>query len=160
LLPAGTLVAVVAVGAVGLSQSLSSGGSTAATAGVALPGVTPPSIPGPSVLATPASAAPASAAAPTPAASTPAPAKPRPRRHRAADALRIRSTGPACYVQVTRKSGRLAVRRIIHGHQTLRFRRPGLDVVLGNAGGVVVAVSGHRPHRAGRSGQVVHFHVP
>jgi hypothetical protein len=74
-------------------------------------------------------------------------------------ALRITDTGAACYVQVTRGNGQLLVRRILHGHQHLAFRRHGLDVVLGNAGGVRVALNGRRAQRAGTSGEVLRFRV-
>jgi hypothetical protein len=76
----------------------------------------------------------------------------------AAPALRIVDTGSACYVQVT-ADGHVLKQRILHGHQHLTFRRHGLDVVLGNAGGVRIAFGGHRLHRAGRSGQVRRFRI-
>jgi hypothetical protein len=79
--------------------------------------------------------------------------------HLTPDTLSIRGTGPACYVEVTRRDGRVLVERVIHGHERLAYRQHNLDVVLGNAGAVRVAINGHRPHRAGRSGQVVRLHV-
>jgi hypothetical protein len=73
--------------------------------------------------------------------------------------LRIADTGPACYVQVTNRHGRLLVRRILQGHQHLAFRHHGLRVVLGNAGGVKVAINGRHLRRAGDAGQVRTFRV-
>jgi hypothetical protein len=83
---------------------------------------------------------------------------PQSRRH-TPHTLVIHGTGPACYVQVTRRDGRVVLQRVIHGRHRLTYDRHGLSVVLGNAGAVRVAVDGHRAHRAGRSGQVVHLHV-
>jgi hypothetical protein len=79
--------------------------------------------------------------------------------HRAAPVLVVTDIGPACYLQVTAPGGQLLTRQILHGGQRVVFRRHGLDVVLGNAGGVRISVDGRRAHLAGRSGQVRTFHV-
>ena len=81
------------------------------------------------------------------------------RQHAAAPALRIVDTGAPCYLRVATGHGHVLTQRIVHGHQHLTFRHHGLDIVLGNAGAVRIAVEGHRFHRAGRSGQVRRFRV-
>jgi hypothetical protein len=72
--------------------------------------------------------------------------------------LAVTDVGGPCYIQVTRQ-GHLLVRRILHHGEHVAFRRHGLDVVLGNAGGVRVSINGHHAHRAGRAGQVRTFRV-
>jgi uncharacterized protein DUF4115 len=79
-----------------------------------------------------------------------------PAHHRSPAGLRIRATSD-CYVQVTTTGGKLLLRRILHHHDHVQFRRHHLDVVLGNAGGVVMSVNGRPAHRAGSSGQVRRF---
>jgi hypothetical protein len=64
-----------------------------------------------------------------------------------------------CYVQVTTARGEVLVRRIIHRGQRVTVHRHGLDVVLGNAGGVRLAIDGHHLHRGGGSGQVRQLRV-
>lgn len=73
--------------------------------------------------------------------------------------LRIADTGAPCYVQITSRHGKILVRKIMRGHQHLNIRRHGLEVVLGNAGAVRIAVNGHHFRRAGAMGQVRHIRV-
>jgi hypothetical protein len=153
-LPTVTAVALLAVGGVGLGHALAHGQPHSASVGVAGAHVVPP----------PVTASATTSPAPSP--STTPSSRPSRRpvhhvlHHRIAPAaLTVTDIGPACYVQVTTKRGHLLVRRILHGHQHLAFRRHGLDVVLGNAGGVRIAIDGHHAHRAGRSGEVLRFGV-
>jgi hypothetical protein len=62
-------------------------------------------------------------------------------------------------VSVATTNGQVLTERIVRSNQHLTFRRHGLDVVIGNAGALRIAVDGHRFHRAGRSGQVRRFRV-
>ena len=150
-MPAMTAVAVLAVG--GVVYLAAHGQPPHATvdvlvAAAPLPAISsPPSVP----VGTPS---------PSP---SPQPAR-RPVHHRAQHrvtpaAFVVTDTGAACYVQVTSRHGRLIERTILHGHQHLTYRRHGLGVVLGNAGGVRIAIDGHHAHRAGHSGQVLVLHV-
>jgi Domain of unknown function (DUF4115) len=158
-IPAVTAVAVLAVGGTVIGQAQANGQSShGAISGLAGIGVISSPLPSPSVLAV--HQVRGALAGHHVAVQHHAQIRHHAPRHRVAPAaLRITDTGSACYVQVTRKNGRLLVRRILHGHQHLTFRRHGLHVVLGNAGGVRIAVNGHHAHRAGRSGQVRRFHV-
>jgi hypothetical protein len=154
-----TVVALLAVGGVGLGHAFANDAPHAASAvAPAGPALAPP------VLASPQSPTPPSSS-PTPVsspASTPAkPTKPaKPAAHHATHhriapaALTVTDLGPACYLQVRTANGHLLVRRILHGHEQVTFRQHRLRVVLGNAGGVRIAIDGHRAHRAGRAGQV------
>jgi cytoskeleton protein RodZ len=154
-LPTATAVAVLAVGGVVFGHAIASGQAPhgAAVATPPTPAVVPP------VIAT----APTAPTAPTRPAKHKNPPNPKPSRraahHRTAPALVISDTGSPCYIQVTTSHGQLLTRRILHHGDHVAFRRHGLDVVLGNAGGVKIAVNGHRAHRAGRSGQVRVFRV-
>jgi cytoskeleton protein RodZ len=146
-LPTATAVAVLAVGGVIFGHAIAHG---QAPHGAAVVAPEPPAVPAPVVTKVPAT--------PTP------PAKPKhPRRqarHRVAPAaLSVIDVGPACYIQVTTTQGHVIVRTIMHHGQHLTFRHHGLDVVLGNAGGVKISVNGHHARRAGRSGQVRTFRV-
>jgi hypothetical protein len=47
----------------------------------------------------------------------------------------------------------------MRGHQRLSIRQHGLEVVLGNAGAVRIAVNGHHFRRAGAAGRVRHIRV-
>jgi Domain of unknown function (DUF4115) len=110
--------------------------------------------------ATPALPTPIVVVSPTKPATPAKPKRPAHHHHRVApDALTVTDLGPACYIQVTTMQGHLVVRRILHDGQHLAFRHHGLEVVLGNAGGVRVSIDGHHAHRAGRSGQVRTFTV-
>jgi hypothetical protein len=82
------------------------------------------------------------------------------RRASAADTatLIIVGNGSPCYVEVTSR-GHVLTRTILHGKHRLRFDQRSLHVVLGNAGGVTIAIRGQRPHRAGHVGQVRRFTV-
>ncbi len=75
------------------------------------------------------------------------------------DSLRIVDVHGPCYVQVTTSGGKLVVRRILTQGDRLAFRHHGLDVTLGSAGAVKVAIDGHHATTAGRSGQVRTFRV-
>jgi cytoskeleton protein RodZ len=148
-------VVFVAVAGVGLGRAVANGQAPHADAGVLGTPVVDPLV-----------LVPAESPAPVPTARpTPKPAHhPKPTRHQTRHpttpaTLVVNDTGSPCYVQVTSRHGRLLVRRILHGRQHLVFRRDDLDVVLGNAGGVRIAVDGRHAHRAGRSGEVLRFHV-
>jgi Domain of unknown function (DUF4115) len=144
--PTVTVVAVFAVGGVAFGHAVAHG--QAPHAAVAAPGTGPvePAV-APTVIVAP----------PTPPAN-PKP-KPRPTTHHVTPAtLTVTDLHGACYIQVTRH-GTVIVRRILHRGDHLRFRHHGLDVVLGNAGAVRVAIDGHRGHLAGRTGQVRRFRV-
>jgi cytoskeleton protein RodZ len=149
--PTATAVAVLAVGAVFFGHALAHG---QAPHGAAVAAPEAPTVP--TVIPTPP-------ATPTPAAKPAPAAKPKPHRvahHRVAPAaLSVTDLGPACYIQVRTTQGHLIVRTILAHGQHLTFRHHGLDVVLGNAGGVKISIDGHRAHRAGRSGQVRIFGV-
>jgi cytoskeleton protein RodZ len=177
-----TAVAVLAVGGVGFGHAIARG--QAPHAGTGLPGAHPASAPvlptpvdpgSPPVVSGTAASRPAATPAPTtspdpgsaaptatPSVSATPSTSPRstpPARHAPSPpALRIVDTGPACYVEVGRH-GHVVVQRILHGKEHLTFRRPGLTVVLGNAGAVQVSIDGHRFHRGGRDGQVRQFRV-
>jgi hypothetical protein len=149
-LPTLTAVAFVAIGGVGLGHAVANGQAPHAAIGaIGAPATVP------QVLISPVSSP----------ASTPSVAPSRKSAHKTARhpvtpaALVVTDTGSACYLQVTTKHGRLIVRRILHGHQQMVFRKHGLDVVLGNAGAVRIAVNGHHTRRAGGSGQVLRFRV-
>src|ERR1700689_1730913 len=147
-LPTATAVAVLAVGGVVFGHAIASGQAPHGA------GVAPPPTPrvGPPVIAP---TAPTTPTAPPTHKNPPNPKPPRrAAHHRAAPALVVTDVGSPCYIQVTTAHGRLLVRRILHHGDHVAFRRHGLDVVLGNAGGVKIAINGHPPHRAGRSGQV------
>jgi Domain of unknown function (DUF4115) len=153
LAPIGLAVAVVAGGAIAFTQA--SGGGThgpAVGAGVVLTLPSPSSPP-------PVQAFLTSHSKQKPGSSHRRHRAAKPRHHLAPDALLIRDTGPPCYVEVTRRDGRVLVERVIHGHQRLAYRQHQLAVVLGNAGAVRISIDGRHLHRAGRPGQVVHFHV-
>jgi hypothetical protein len=138
-------VAVLAVGAVAFGHALAHGQSPHGAAIAAPP---TPALPSPIVVTAPTKQA--------------APAKPKhhAKRHRIApDALVVTDTGSACYIQVTTTNGHLVMRRILHDGQHVAFRHHGLDVVLGNAGGVRISIDGRRAHLAGRSGEVRSFSV-
>jgi hypothetical protein len=154
-LPAGTAVAVIAAGAIVFTQGFADGstsdGNPRPTASSPAP-VEPP----PSVLALHLERP--STVHHKVVVHQPK-AQHQPRHHPAAYSLLIADTGPDCYVQVTNRHGKLLVRRILHGRQHLHFRQHGLNVVLGNAGAVRVAVNGERFRRAGRSGEVRRFHI-
>jgi hypothetical protein len=161
-----TVVALLAVGGVGLGHAFANDDPHAASVGVSA--VTTPA---PPVLATPVSVPPASPAAPSaPASPTAPPAKKPtrstptaphhpPKRPAGPAALTVTDLGPACYLEVKTANGHLLIRRILHGHQRFTFRPHGLHVVLGNAGAVKIAIDGHPAHRAGRVGQVRVFKV-
>lgn len=156
-LPTVTAVALLAVGGVGLGHAVANDQPHGAS--VAAPLVNPPVLtPPPSPGLSPSSPAPPPLSTPSSAPATP-PAHHGQRHRTAPAALTLTDTGAACYVQVRTKHGKLLVRRILHGHQHLAFRQHGLRVVLGNAGGVRIAINGHHAHRAGRSGQVLRFRV-
>jgi hypothetical protein len=72
--------------------------------------------------------------------------------------LVIAASGSPCYVEVTSR-GHVLTRTILHGKRRLRFHQRSLYVVLGNAGGVTIAIRGHDAHRAGHVGQVRRFSV-
>lgn len=150
-MPTATAVAVLAVGAVFFGHALADG---QAPHGAAVAAPEAPAVP--TLIPTPP-ATPAPAVTPTTA------AKPKAHRvthHRAAPAaLSVTDLGPACYLQVRTTPGHLVVRTILHRGQHLTFRHHGLDVVLGNAGGVKISIDGHAARRAGRSGQVRVFRV-
>jgi hypothetical protein len=141
-LPAGTAVAVLAVGGVFLGQSFANGQSPAPAHATSPPHV--------AVLAFHAT---------RPAIDKPARVQHPQAHHRSPYSLMIADTGSPCYVQVTNRHGKVLVRRILRGRQHLTFRRHGLDVVIGNAGAVRVAVDSARFHRAGSLGQVRHFRL-
>jgi hypothetical protein len=82
-----------------------------------------------------------------------------PVRHARPDSLRIVDVSGPCYVQVSTAHGKVLVRRIMHEGDAVAFRRHGLDVTLGSAGAVRLAVDGHHARRVGRPGQVRIFHV-
>lgn len=161
-----TVVALLAVGGVGLGHAFANDGPHVASADV--PAVTTPV---PPVLATTtpptASASPAAPSAPaTPtvppitATRSASPAAHHPPHRRTAPAgLTVTDLGPACYLEVKTATGHLLIRRILRGHQHVTFSQHGLHVVLGNAGAVRIAVDGHPAHRAGRVGQVRRFKV-
>jgi hypothetical protein len=152
--PTVTAVAVLAVGGVMFGHAVADGQAPHG-ASAAVPRT--PSLPPPVVTAP---AAPAGPARPAKAKKPHRPAHNRVvHRHVAPAALTVTDVGSACYIQVTTSNGQLLTRRILHGGQHLAFRRHGLDVVLGNAGGVRVSIDGRRAHVAGRSGQVRTFHV-
>jgi cytoskeleton protein RodZ len=151
-LPTATAVAVLAVGGVIFGHAIAHG---QAPHGAAVATPQAPSVP-PVIAATPTTPA-----KPSPPSKPSKPTRPRhPAHHRASPAaLSVTDLGPACYIQVTNSRGHLIVRTIMHGGQHLAFRHHGLEVVLGNAGGVKISINGHRPQRAGRSGQVRIFRV-
>jgi Domain of unknown function (DUF4115) len=145
--PTVTVVAVFAVGGVAFGHAVAHG--QAPHAAVAAPGTGPvePTV-APTVIAPLSPTHPA----------TPKP-KPRPAPHHVTSAaLSVTDVHGACYIQVTRH-GTVLVRRILHRGDQVQFRHHGLDVVLGNAGAVRVAIAGHHGHLAGRSGQVRRFRV-
>jgi cytoskeleton protein RodZ len=148
-LPTASAIAVIAVGGVIFGHAIAHGQAPHGAAVVAPP---PPAVPTPVVTTVPAK--------PTPPAKPKQPRERPVRHHRVAPAaLTVIDVGPSCYIQVTTMQGHLIVRTIMHHGQHLTFRHHGLDVVLGNAGGVKISVNGHRAHRAGRSGQVRTFRV-
>lgn len=144
-----TAVALLAVGGVIFGHAVAHG---QAPHGAAVAAPVPPAV-APVIAATPtAPATPTTSPSPKP--------KQRPAHHRVAPAaLSVTDVGSACYIQVTTTHGNLIVRRILHHGQHVSFRRHGLDVVLGNAGGVKVSIDGHHARRGGRSGQVRSFRV-
>jgi hypothetical protein len=150
-LPAGTAVAVIAVGAIVATQGFADGSSPHRTPqpGAASPA---PVDPPPSVLALHLDR-------PSPVNAKPVVHGQHVAHHRSPYSLKIADTGPDCYVQVTNRHGKLLVRRILTGTQQLTFRHHGLDVVLGNAGAVRIAVNDAGLHRAGQSGQVRRLRV-
>jgi Domain of unknown function (DUF4115) len=153
--PTVTAVAVLAVGGVMFGHAVADGQPPHA-ASAAVPQA--PSLPPPVVTVAPK--APTAPVSPAKANKPRRPPHHRVVHHRAAPAaLAVTDVGPACYLQVTTSNGQLLARRILHGGQHVVFRRHGLDVVLGNAGGVRISVDGRRAHLAGRSGQVRSFHV-
>jgi hypothetical protein len=72
--------------------------------------------------------------------------------------LVITGNGSPCYVEVSSR-GHVLTRTILHGDHRLRFDQRSLHVVLGNAGGVTIAIRGHHARRAGHAGQVRRFSV-
>lgn len=87
-------------------------------------------------------------------------ARHRPARHQAAPpALSLTITGGASYLEVRHRSGRLVVQSILHHGQHRQFRGHDLQVVLGNAGAVRLAIHGHHGHLAGSSGEVRRFTI-
>lgn len=75
------------------------------------------------------------------------------------DSVRIRDVSGSCYVQISTLDGKILVQRIAHRGDLITFRRHGLDVTLGNAGAVRVALDGHHAQRGGAVGQVRRFTV-
>jgi cytoskeleton protein RodZ len=147
ILPTIAIVAALAVGGVMFSHAVAQGQAPGeAAAAPQTPAVVPPVV----------------RAAPSPPATSPRP-KPahraRAKAHRPAPpAFVVADVRSSCYVQVSRH-GQLLTRRILRHGQRLTVRRPGLTVVLGNAGAVRISLNGHRSHRAGRLGQVRTFRV-
>jgi hypothetical protein len=156
-LPAGTAVAVLAVVTVGFN-AVADGGTAGVQLGTGRPAAVASAPPEPTASVLAFSTARAHRDAQH-RASTHRQRHPRAPHRAAAPALRIMDTGQPCYLRVSTVHGHLLTERIVHGHQHVTFRRHGLDVVLGNAGAVRIAVAGHRFHRAGRSGQVLRFRV-
>jgi len=142
ILPVGTAVAVLTVGGVVFGQSLANGSSAQGR-------LTP--APYASVLAFHATRPQRHEAPQHPAT--------QPSHHGHRHTLRIVDTGSPCYVQVSNRHGRILVRRILHAHERLTFRRHGLDVTLGNAGAVRVAINRAHFRRVGSAGQVRHLRV-
>lgn len=159
--PALSGVAVIVAAGVIIGLNVDHGPSSSAAvvavptaSGIASPGVRVAPSPHASVLAT-------STSRPQPSATLHFVVHRAPHRpaQRAPAALTLRTLNAESYVQVRATNGKLLARKILPRNRQLSFRRHGLDVVLGNAGAVRVAIDGHRAHRAGRSGQVVHFTV-
>jgi hypothetical protein len=75
------------------------------------------------------------------------------------DSLRIVDVHGPCYVQVTTSGGTLLVRRILKQGDHLSFRHHGLEVTLGSAGAVKVALNGQHAQSGGRTGAVRTFRV-
>jgi hypothetical protein len=151
------LAATVVLGGSGTALGFSLGGPGGT---VATPAVSPFAAPAvlsnaPIIDPTPSiSSTPAVAASPQPSTVPTHRARPKP-----TDTLSLRVTGAASYVQVTTWNNHLLLRRILHHGQRLDYRRHGLQVVLGDAGAVRLSINGHRAHRAGRPGEVVHLRV-
>jgi hypothetical protein len=160
-LPTVTVVALLAVGGVGLGPAFANDAPHVAAAVVPLaPSAPPPVIASspPSPVAVPSSPSPPPSPTPKPKPSRP-PAH-HTRHHRIAPAaLTVTDLGPACYLEVKTASGHLLTRRILHGHERVTFRQHRLHVVLGNAGAVRIAIDGHPGHRAGQVGQVRVFKI-
>jgi hypothetical protein len=155
------LAATVVLGGSGTALGFAVGGPSD-TGGVATPVVSPFAAPArlsnaPVIDPTPSIAATASPGAPQPV------TRPTHRAHHAhpgpADTLALRVTGSASWVQVLTRGDHVLVRRILHHGQHLSYHQHGLNVVLGDAGAVRMSIAGRPPHRAGSSGEVVHFHV-
>jgi hypothetical protein len=143
--PTATAVAVLAVGALAFGHAVAHG---QAPHGAAVAAPDDPVIVTPVITETP-----------RPPSKPHHPKAPHHPQHRANPAvLAVTDVGGPCYLQVTRH-GHLLVRRILQHGEHVAFRRHGLDVVLGNAGGVRLSINGHHPHRAGRAGQVRTFRV-
>jgi hypothetical protein len=162
-------MALLAVGGIVFGRAIAQG-QAPREAGVAVPEVTRSS----QALVTPPSTSSAPSTPSTPSASA---RPPTPRTaaadhqsqrsghssaHRAAAAetatLIIVGRGSPCYVEVS-SGGHVLTRTILHSTRRLRFDQRSLHVVLGNAGGVTIAIRGHRAHRAGHAGQVRRFSV-
>jgi hypothetical protein len=150
LVPVVTVAAVLAGGGVAVGLVESAGNHQAVTSSTS----TPP--PGPAVPAAPLRPSTAAAAPSAPARAT---ARPRPsrrssgRQRKPPPRLELRVVGSASYFQV-RSGDRVLVQRIYQHGQHLDLARPGLSVVIGNAGAVRLSVRGHAGRIAGRPGQV------
>lgn len=136
-------IAALSVGGVAFANAVDNGGSGSVRGGDVVPRV--PAVAAPTVDQVTHSA-------PAPTSLVPA-ARVRPH------SLMVRDMTAPCYVRITSAKGKVLVERIMQPGQLVAFRRHGLEVTLGNAGGVRVAVNGRHAHRGGDSGQVRSFHV-
>lgn len=135
-------IAALSVGGVAFANAVDNGGSGSVRGGEVVPRL-------------PAVAAPAlhAPAVPTPVSVVHA-------SHVRPHSLMVRDMSAPCYVKVVATAnGKVLVERIMQPGQLIAFRRHGLEVTLGNAGGVRVALNGHHAHRGGGSGEVRSFHV-
>lgn len=156
LAPGLVAVALLGAGGVGAHAALSDSGSDShgtllpTTTMTLTPTATPTDAPGvaPSSAPSPApSAAPSSSQAPSPAPQ---------RAHHSAVFLRLAVTGSVSWIDVRRPDGHVLVSGMVrHGHR-LTYRHGPLEVVIGNAGAVLLTRHGHTT-RAGKPGEVLTF---
>ena len=71
----------------------------------------------------------------------------------------MRTLNGPCWVGVTTLDGRQLAATTLPPHHQLAIATRHVHITLGNAGAVIVQVHNHRPHRAGRPGEVVSFTV-
>lgn len=157
------IVIVAAVGGVSASYALTRQSpdhpSAAPTSGSSSRHPVAPTAPLSTLSPPPTSPAPSVSHRPTP------PARPATRHQasrrtahtRQSPAILLRTLDGPCWVGVTSADGRQLVAKTLRPHHRLAITAEHVHVTLGNAGAVVVRIDGHRPHRAGRPGQVTSF---